>query len=210
MSTLTVHELPFDSNGHRMAPRKCHMPFSFIKDDFCVEGITHALKKAKKQKDNKDAVWNPNKVHLAELLENAHGLRFARRIKRLTIIPHRVDGFVFVFHPRFIESTNGRNMATLAKRFPALVSIKTAIPCSKFAMGCIYSRFRGCLVWKAASLRGRRQGGPTGMSEEDREALYRTAWRRIFDCRRYELGGMTKDLFEGGVCVLGNLPDNRH
>lgn len=203
MSILTVHELPVDSDGHRLAPRKCHMPFSFIKDDFCVEGITHALDRAKTKKDNKDAVWNPVRLSLADVLENALGLRFAWRIKRLTIIPHPIDVRSSL---RLTESTG--NMDALFKRFPALVTIKIAIPSSKIK-GDKPSPFPGCLLWKAASLRGRRQGGPTGMSEEDREVVYRTAWRRIFDLRPYELLEMTEDLFDGGVCVLGNLPDLR-
>lgn len=204
LSILTVHELPVDSDGHSMAPRKCHMPFSFIKDDFCVEGITHALDRAETMKDNKDAVWNPYRLPLADLLENALGLRFAWRIKRLTIIPHPID---IRSGRQYRESA--RNMDALSKRFPALVTVKAAIPCPQRALGFRSFPSTSCLLWKAASLRGRRQGGPTGMSEEDREAVYRTAWRRIFDSRAYELFVMTDDLFDGGVCVVGNLPDLR-
>lgn len=193
MSVLTVHELPIGAEGQYMAPRKRHVPFDFSKDDFCVEGITHGLEEAQRDKDDKDAVWNPEKLPLADLLDNALGLRFAPRIKRLSIVPQSVDvDHTFQTSP-FIESTNGRNMAVLAKRFPALVTVKSVIPQvhRPCAYGPAISPFPCYFLVKAASLRGKGQGGPSRMSEEDREALVVAGWRRIFDhpfrdCQRFD------------------------
>ncbi|KAG6355398.1 hypothetical protein INS49_003360 [Diaporthe citri] len=174
MSVLTVHELPIGADGQYMAPRKCHMPFNFAKDDFCLEGITHGFEEAERNKADKDAVWDPEKLPLADLLDNALGLRFAPRIKRLSVVPQSVDvDHGFDLRP-FIESVNGRNMAVLAKRFPALVTVKSVIPqkhrpcASKLAI----SPYPCYFLCKAASLRGKNQGGPSGMSKEDREALF--------------------------------------
>ncbi|KKY30840.1 hypothetical protein UCDDA912_g09221 [Diaporthe ampelina] len=202
MSLLTVHELPTDTHGRHAAPRKCRMPFDFAKDDFCVEGITHALEQAKKDKDDKDAVWDPEELSLADLLDNALGLRFAPRIKRLVIIPHCVDVHMSF---GFIDTTNGRNMAVLAKRFPALVTVKSAMPQKNmYVEGNPFFSFRGHLVWKAASLRGNGQGGPSRMSEETREALYVTAWLRIFDRQyHYCYGTLPPDLFDDSGCLIG-------
>lgn len=183
MSVLTVHELPIGADGHYMAPRKCHMPFDFAKDDFCVEGITHGLEEAERDKADQDAVWDPEKLPLADLLDNALGLRFAPRIKRLSIVPQNVDMDHGFERRPFIESTSGRNMAVLAKRFPALVTVKSVIPQTHRVCAIRFANFPfPCyFACKAASLRGKGQGGPSGMSEEDREALFVTAWRRIFD-----------------------------
>lgn len=203
MSVLTVHELPVDQNGKKMAPRKCHMPFDFTKDEFCLESITHGLNEATKDKGDKDAVWDPEELPLADLLDNALGLRFAPRIKRLAIIPHCVD--IFDPHPcNFMGTANGRNMATLAKRFPALVTIKSAIPQKTRNTGGVpHFSHPGYIVWKAASLRGQGKGGPSRMSEGDRQALYVAAWRRIFDsqywiCHR----DLILDLFDDCGCLV--------
>lgn len=204
MDCLTVHELPVDQHGQTMAPRKCHIPFDFDRDDFCLEGITQGLQEARQYKPNKDAVWDPAKLPLVDLLDNALGLRFAPRIRRLAIIPHYWDVPFFVFPSDFMDSIDGRNMATLAKRFPALVTIKSAIPQKNRLPQYAYSfPPRGYFNWKAASLRGRGKGGPSRMSEEDRQALYVDAWKRIFDdqfwtCRR----DVTLDLFYGCHCWL--------
>lgn len=202
MSVLTVHEQPIDASGQYMAPRKCHMPFNFAKDDFCVEGITHALDEAKKDKEDKDAVWDPVKLPLADLLDNALGLRFAPRIKRLTIVPHHFD-IQQMYCGSFITTGDGCNMAILAKRFPALATVKSAIPqiCPHAEAGPSFS-FGGYLLWKAASLRGSGLGGPSRMSEKDRDALYVTAWRRIFD-RQYQdtFRGATFGLYNGYGCL---------
>lgn len=183
MSVLTVHELPIGADGQYMAPRKRHMPFNFAKDDFCLEGITHGFEEAQRDKEDKDAVWDPEKLPLADLLDNALGLRFAPRIKRLSIVPQSVD--LHHGHDRrpFIEATNGCNMAVLAKRFPALATVKSLIPQRHMpcASRLAISPYPCYFLWKAASLRGKDQGGPSGMSEEDRDALYAAAWRRIFD-----------------------------
>ncbi|KAK7699587.1 hypothetical protein SLS64_011541 [Diaporthe eres] len=202
MSFLTVHELPIGADGQYMAPRKCHMPFDFAKDDFCVEGITHGLEEATRDKADKDAVWDPEKLPLADLLDNALGLRFAPRIKRLAIVPHLRD---MHWSPwSFIQTTNGRNMATIAKRFPALVTVKSAIPQRRmYADETPVFPVPRYILWKAASLRGKGKGGPSKMSEEDREALYLVAWRRIFDQqhhfnRRY----MVPILFDDSGCLV--------
>lgn len=207
MSVLTVHELPIDDSGQYMAPRKCHMPFNFAKDDFCVEGITHALEEAKRDKEDKDAVWDPEELPLADLLDNALGLRFAPRIKSLAIVPHHVDlnTDIFQWPHTFIKTTNGRNMATLAKRFPALATVKSAIPQERMHVeaGPPFS-FPGYLLWKAASVRGRGMGGPSRMSDEDREAVYVAAWRRIFDTQyRASRHDVTADLFDDCGCLVG-------
>lgn len=204
MDCLTVHELPVDQNGQKMAPRKCHMPFDFANDDFCLEGISHALEKAQQHKQDKDAVWDPRKLPLADLLDNALGLRFAPRIKRMVIIPHHWD--VHLSLPgHFMGATEGRNIATLAKRFPALVTIKSAIPQKNRLPQYAYSSPpRGFFFWKSACLRGRGKGGPSRMSEEDREALYVAAWQRIFDNQFWVcLRDLTLDLYNGCDCILG-------
>lgn len=207
MSVLTVHELPIDASGQYMAPRKCHMPFDFAKDDFCLEGITHALEEAMRDKEDQDAVWDPVKLPLADLLDNALGLRFAPRIKRLAIVPHHVDlnDDTFLWRPDFIKTTSGRNMAALAKRFPALATVKSAIPqeFSHAVAGPSFS-FPGYLLWKAASVRGRGMGGPSRMSEEDREAVYVAAWRRIFDTQYHARHrDVTAGLFDDFGCLVG-------
>jgi hypothetical protein len=206
LSILTVHEQPpTDKHGHRKAPRKCHIPFDFNKDDFCVEAITRGLQVAQMKRKNTDATWDPTTLSLADLLDNAQGFRFAPRIKRFAIIPHFEDlGHrslnIRVFptwpHINFIQTTNGRNMATLAKRFPALVDIKSGIPSECNFRGSSYcQRFR-YFEWRAASLRGKRQGGPSRMSEEDRDALYVTAWGRIFHVQDID-----PKLYNGWVCL---------
>lgn len=196
MDILTVHELPVDQNGQTMAPRKCQMPFNCTKDIFCVEGISHALEQAKKSKENQDAVWDPQTLSLADLLDNAPGLRFAPRIKRMAIIPHysdvcpivcseTEDGHTFrVFPLPFMDTQEGYNMAVLAKRFPVLVSIKSALPLKWEGWERAYNRFspsRGRLAMTSASLKGKGQGGPSGMSQQVRDGLYVQAWKRIFD-----------------------------
>lgn len=202
MSMLTVHELPVDADGQQMAPRKCHIPFNFAKDDFSVEGITHALEHAKEDKDDKDAVWDPAKLSLDDLLDNAVGLRFAPRIKRLIIIPHSVD-----LHMGwdFINTPNGRNMAVLAKRFPALVTVKSAVPHRIFGRpGNPSFRPGSRLVWKSASLRGHRDGGPSRMSDDAREAVYDTAWQRIFDVQfHYCWGDLPATSYDASGCFDG-------
>lgn len=203
MSVLTVHELPIDDSNQYMAPRKCHMPFNFAKDNFCVEGITHALEEAKRDEEDKNAVWDPKKLPLADLLDNALGLRFAPRIKCLAIVPHQRD-IQQMYWGSFITTDNGCNMAALAKRFPSLATVKSAIPqsCMHAEAGPSFS-FGGFLLWKAASLRGRGLGGPSGMSEKDRDGLYVTAWRRIFD-RQYQDSRLdvTADLFDAYGCLV--------
>lgn len=207
MSLLTVHEVPIDADGHKMAPRKCHVPFDFAKDDFCVEGITHALEEAMEDKEDKDAVWDPEKLPLGDLLDNALGLRFAPRIKRLAIMVHYVDkraaldfeSWIPGTLPTFMQASNGRNVAALAKRFPALTTVKSVFP-----------RVRGWhpfLWWAAACVRGRGLGGPSGMSDEDRDTVYTVAWKRLFGDehlleRSYHGTYMTPNLYDGSICVL--------
>ncbi|KAG8160686.1 hypothetical protein KVR01_008950 [Diaporthe batatas] len=179
MSVLTVHELEYDAEGQPVgSPRKRHMPYSFDRDVFCVEAISHGVDLALRHTKGADG-----KQHrLAEYLDDALGLRFAPRIKRLAIIPHHLDMTSFRHH--FFGHRKSRrmgDMVALAKRFPSLVTLRSAIP--QFDRGEVVfgldkhrEKFPrppkdGYFQWVGASLRGRGQGGPTRMSEEDRHEL---------------------------------------
>lgn len=113
----------------------------------------------------------------------------------------------------------GMTVAALAKRFPSLVSVRSAIP----QRGCrdlprLGNSTLGYFQWYGANLRGRRQGGPTGMSKEVRDELYGRAWYRIFDvpfdtCRRKIESTLWDDCIclvrrsKGKTSMVDELPD---
>lgn len=185
MSMLTVHELQHDEKDVPVGPpRKCHLPFHFGRDVFCVEGISHGVERALMFEFNRvqNQKWSVGSRKLSELLENALGLRFAPRIKRLAIIPHYQDTTQWEhrkrFSTRFHQIPRGRYMAVLAKRFPSLVSVKSAIAQTGHTRGRIRSGVlhisngtgptsgatgrearHGCLRRTRMSCTGRRGGG---------------------------------------------------
>lgn len=219
MSMLTVHELQHDGKDMPVgSPRKCHMPFNFGRDIFCVEGITHGLKVADtftieyKRSIEGRPRFDPQRG-LAEILEVALGLRFAPRVKRLAIIPSPSDwsdwdsnGRLTMFGPSFMVTTCGQQAAALSKRFPCLVSVRSGIPragYTRLEKPGLRRSSPGYFEWHVAGLRGYRQGGPTGMSDEERDALYSEAWRKLFVWPFYSLRlGISDELWRGCVCLV--------
>ncbi|POS69325.1 calpastatin [Diaporthe helianthi] len=187
ISTLTVHALQHEDSGKPVGPpRKRHMPYHFGKDVFCIEGISNGLGWSRKCSPLKfRRMEGPGRFltanHLADVLEIALGLLFAPRIKSLAIIPHHKDVAKHRLGQRFIEEKIGKDMATLAKRFPSLGMVRSATPNYGWTLDGDDRFMTVHFDWTSASLRGTRQGGPTKMSEEDRDELYRQAWFKILD-----------------------------
>lgn len=219
ISMLTVHELPINALGQYMAPRECQIPFDLKKGYFCVEGITHALEEAQRDKEDKNAVWDPQTLPLARLLDNAHGLQFAHRIKHFAIIPHPSDFRLpqpgqFPPPGHFFQTKIARNLAVVAQRFPILTSLTSVVPFALNPGQSQSNRFdvRGRFVSKTFSLVGKRKGRLSKMSVEDRDALFEKAWIRIFEShyRRYRVTAWDCDfsrlfipeLFDGSECVV--------
>lgn len=175
MSMLTMHELPIDSGGQYMAPRKVHIPFNVSKGVFCIDGLTRALEEAPYPKQGP---WSQQ--HFASILQHAHGLRFAPRVKHVAFIP---PSSTELFWGPFFQSSTGQGMASLAMQFPHLATVTSAIP-QRCRPEPGYHRHYCASTWllcKTASLVGKRQGGLFRTSDEDRVALFANALRQIFD-----------------------------